>query len=434
MSDCRVLLVAPMANWIFQNLVPSLRRLCTAVYAYPFGNNMGNWHLPNWAKRREQLAEQFISDVRELVHGPGLDLVLTVVYDDALSAKDIRRLRDMGVRVVTYHVDMFGQWYRVLKHAPMLDLLAVSHMQNLEPFIRRGVPLHCMPMAASPDRYAQPPREDVPAHGVLMLGSASESRAAVVAACLEVHDRVDVYGVWEKFATATNDVVPEKDPPRKPGKSDSWLAKRRFDLPYAIPRLMAEGTSFFGRQMPSPSDPHAWEKAAQANFHGYARETDVPSLMARADIVLGVNQRLGRLGERNSFADSRLRDFEAPMSGAFYLVQSFIDLPLFYKPGVEVETYQNLEELKRKVKYYLDHKQQRRSIADAGRERALNEHTWDVRLEALLHRLSLTYRKGRDSCTLRVVRNASSKPWCADSPGCQTSQSADELRPQLQVD
>ena len=40
MTGPRVLLLAVMSNWMFQNLIPSLRRRCAHVCAYPFGNFM----------------------------------------------------------------------------------------------------------------------------------------------------------------------------------------------------------------------------------------------------------------------------------------------------------------------------------------------------------------------------------------------------------
>ena len=64
----------------------------------------------------------------------------------------------------------------------VLDLLAVSHMQHLEPLIRRGVPLHFMPMAASPDRCQAPIPADTPERGVLMLGRRTPNRVHAVAA------------------------------------------------------------------------------------------------------------------------------------------------------------------------------------------------------------------------------------------------------------
>lgn len=416
----RVLLLSAMDRWIFQNLVPALRRTCSQVYAYPLGESMANWHHPNWPDLRRRLVDRFINDVQSIVRGPGLDLVLTVVYDDTLRPEDVRRLRNMGVRVVTYHVDMHLQWYRVLLHAPELDLLAISHMQNMEPLIRRGVQMHFMPMAASRDRYAPPASADVPAPGVLMLGSVMNPRVRAVAACRRVTDEVDVYGGgWDRLRAEGGPEAPTASP-----MIVQPFAKRCFDIRhYLVPRLMAEGSAFlrsrWGRSRPPSSEELEW--ASRARIHGHAPDADVPVLLGRAAITLGVNQRAGEIGDRFGFADSRLRDFEAPLSGAFYLVQAFVDLPLFYRPGVEVETWWTLGELAEKVRWYLDHPAERARIAAAGRERALRDHTWEPRLSALFHRLGLAARASEEFCPLAVPANLSALPWCGDAIGCEPS-------------
>jgi hypothetical protein len=297
-----------------------------------------------------------------------------------------------------------------------MDMLAISHMQYTEPMIRRGVRLHFMPMAASADRYLVPSSGD--SMGVLMLGSASAPRVQAVAACCEVTAEVDVFGGgWREW------LFPGSG--RAPGASGSSirhpLAKRMQDVGYVIPRLMAEGVSFFqrGREQRRILDAATLESARTARIHGVADDARVPGLLRHAAVMLGVNQRRGWIGDRHGIADSRLRDFEAPLSGAFYLVQSFSDLPLFYRLGVEVETWSSLAELKTKVRYFMEHPEEARKIAAAGQERARRDHTWDARLRDLLHVLGLPHLGGESLSPLRVVANLSSSPWCGASPGCE---------------
>src|SRR5581483_2178237 len=51
----------------------------------------------------------------------------------------------------------------------------------------------------------------------------------------------------------------------------------------------------------------------------------------------------------------RLRDFEVPMSGGFYLVEHFDELTEFFTPGLEIVTFHDAEELVEKARYYLAH-------------------------------------------------------------------------------
>lgn len=424
-----------MDRWFFQNMVPTLRRLCSRVYAYPLGDTMGNWHFRDWPGLRARLVDRFLSDAEAIAKGPGLDLVLTLVYDDTLRPRDVARLRAMGARVVTYHVDMNAQWYRVLLHAPYLDCLAISHMQNTEPLLRRGVRMHFMPMAASPDRYLTEHDAAAPSPGVLILGSANDSRVRVAAACREATEDVDIYGGgWAKIAEAARG---GGRPMAALERFPQPLAKRLFDgRNYLLPRLLAEGKWFWTRfgEQSRAVDRRTLELAAGARIHGPAPDAMVASLLGKARVTMGLGQRRGELGSRFGLADSRLRDFEAPLSGAFYLAQWFVDLPLFYRVGSEVEAWETLEELKEKVKWFLDRPAERAAIAKAGRARAARDHTWDARIRDLFHRLGLAARRGPEPamCPLDVVANYSSSAWCRGSAGCEpTDEAAAAIESQL---
>ena len=64
------------------------------------------------------------------------------------------------------------------------------------------------------------------------------------------------------------------------------------------------------------------------------------------------------------------------MSGSFYLTSDNPDLRELYEVGREIETYRDIDDCVKKVKWYLEHDGERESIALAGRQRALNDHTW----------------------------------------------------------
>jgi hypothetical protein len=408
----RVLVLAIMDAWMFRNLVPPLRRLSAHVYAYPVGNFMGNWNLPHWMRLRRRLMDRFRADLRALASRRGVDLVLTLQYDDTVRADDVRLMRDLCGSVVHYHVDMNRQWYRVLRQSRLLSLLAVSHMQYLEPFVRRGVPLHYMPMAgAGEPPGGAAPAPPVPRHGVLMLGRRDPNRELAVAACREVTEEVDVYGSYWS-------AEPGPHGPRRFAVPSNRMSKALFDLGYVLPRVLAEGPLFPVGRRPPPVPEAVRRMAARARLHGYARDQDVPALMANAAITLGVNQRQGLIGDRRGFADSRLRDFEATQAGAFYMVQWYLDLPLFFRPGAEVETWTSLDELKEKVRYYMDHPERSRAIAEAGRRRALADHTWDARFRTLFARLGIPWRTQGGLAPLDVLVNLSTDPWPAAAPGC----------------
>jgi spore maturation protein CgeB len=85
----------------------------------------------------------------------------------------------------------------------------------------------------------------------------------------------------------------------------------------------------------------------------------------------------------------RLRDFEAPMSGAFYLVERFDELAGFFDPDKEVVFFETPEDLLEKVRYYLKHDAERERIREAGMRRARNEHTWHKRFETVFAQIGI---------------------------------------------
>lgn len=83
------------------------------------------------------------------------------------------------------------------------------------------------------------------------------------------------------------------------------------------------------------------------------------------------------------------RDFEVPMTGGFLLCEHFKELGEYYKLGKEIETFKSVEECKSKIDYYLKHEDKRDKIAEAGRRRALKDHTYKKRFKTLLSKIKL---------------------------------------------
>ena len=77
------------------------------------------------------------------------------------------------------------------------------------------------------------------------------------------------------------------------------------------------------------------------------------------------------------------RVFEVPACGGFLLTNDICQLRTFYKVGEEMIVYRDIAELKRLIRYYLDHPAQRQVIANVGHEMA-HQHTYAQRLEQLL--------------------------------------------------
>lgn len=80
---------------------------------------------------------------------------------------------------------------------------------------------------------------------------------------------------------------------------------------------------------------------------------------------------------------SNMRLFEATGTGSCLLTDWKQNLSEVFEPDAEVVTYRSTEECIEKVRYLLDHEEERQAIAAAGQRRTLRDHSFDSRAEQL---------------------------------------------------
>lgn len=119
--------------------------------------------------------------------------------------------------------------------------------------------------------------------------------------------------------------------------------------------------------------------------NGPATAEQSASLFKRARIVLGV----GTVGYCDDVFTLKLRDFDAPMSGALYLTHRCADLGRLYEEGKDIECYSGAEECSRKIYYYLSHPDELVKIAASGHAKAVARDTWISRLRETFVKLGL---------------------------------------------
>lgn len=69
-----------------------------------------------------------------------------------------------------------------------------------------------------------------------------------------------------------------------------------------------------------------------------------------------------------------MRLFEATSAGSFLLTEHQSNIDQYFKPGYEIETFKNQNELTEKIHYYLDHPEEREAIAKRGYDRCMREY------------------------------------------------------------
>lgn len=86
--------------------------------------------------------------------------------------------------------------------------------------------------------------------------------------------------------------------------------------------------------------------------------------------------------------DVTMRVFEGSACGAMVLTDGvFNGLDELFIPGKEIAVFTDDESMMQRIKYYLQHEDERASIARAGQERTLKEHAYTRRMEYALSKI-----------------------------------------------
>jgi len=106
--------------------------------------------------------------------------------------------------------------------------------------------------------------------------------------------------------------------------------------------------------------------------------------------VLGASKIVLNLHHYSEVLGINKRTFEVAGVGAFQLVGKTALLPdrdglgRVFEPDKEIVCFENVEDLRQKIDYYLSHPEERRAIARRAYERAHREHSYENRLQRML--------------------------------------------------
>ncbi len=77
------------------------------------------------------------------------------------------------------------------------------------------------------------------------------------------------------------------------------------------------------------------------------------------------------------------------MSGGLYLTERHPELERFYELDKEIVTYTDFDDLVEKIQHLLSNPEKAEVIREKGRQRALNEHSWEMRFEKIFNLMGL---------------------------------------------
>lgn len=118
-----------------------------------------------------------------------------------------------------------------------------------------------------------------------------------------------------------------------------------------------------------------------ANHRGLASSlTEMPKIFHLSKINLNFTSKPIRTG-------LPLRIWDILGAGGFLLTNYQSEIPEYFEIGKDLETYASEEELMEKIGYYLEHEEERQTIAQNGYEKAKNCYSLRLRVEQMLERV-----------------------------------------------
>lgn len=334
------------------------------------------------SKNRPLLSRELLKQVKAAHEEKPVDLFFSYFYDACVLPETIDQIREMGIITVNWYCNGSYQLDLVREISPHYDWCLVPEKFRIQDYINMGArPIYCQE-AANPNiykKYELPQEFDV-----TFVGQAYGDRPFIVKYLLDQGIDIRVWGLrWREFsrsATEENRQTPMERAlhvGRRLLTADGWKA--------AGNRVRA----LFGQNSKAESHANTDVILPDHVVGGPLSDTELIKMYSRSKINLGFSTCGQTADTGNRILQIRLRDFEVPMSGGFYMVEYMEELEEFFEIGKEIVCYHNLEDLCEKIKYYLKNDSQREAIRRAGYERCRRDHTWHKRFQDAFREMGL---------------------------------------------
>ena len=131
---------------------------------------------------------------------------------------------------------------------------------------------------------------------------------------------------------------------------------------------------------------HGWQHSSLSHLaHGPVSVATAHRIISQSHLTVNLLAQTGR----NRPNGINVRTFETTSLGTCLLVKNYPLLKQYFKLGKEIITFTTSQDLRRQVKYYLNHPRERQTIALAGFRRTQKDHTFIHRLQ---HMFTIVHR------------------------------------------
>ncbi len=335
---------------------------------------------PSTAEARGRFEEAFLGAVAAAERAGRLDLVVTYFCDSHLSPDAVRRVRERSAPIANFFCNNVHQFHLVRRAAHAYTCCLVPEAAALGSYRAVGAEPIFFPMAAHPDLYH--PRDLPVRYAATFAGQRYGDRTAGMLALREAG--IDAHAFGQGWEDERRDADAQA-PGAGGGASIGGMARLLGRLPAAV-GLLARGRNPLAaaadvRACRALRERHAAALHPPTSDDGYVALFS-ESAISLGFLVLGDTHRTAR-----PLRQIRLREFEAPMAGAFYLTGHLDEIARHYEVGREIVCYRSIPELVAQCRYYLAHDAERERIRRAGHARARRDHTWTRRFQQLFDEL-----------------------------------------------
>jgi spore maturation protein CgeB len=316
------------------------------------------------------LVEHVLRELKAVHRRQGIDLVLSYLWKPLFTAEGVREIRRLGIATINFFCNYFNGFDRIAELAPEFDCNWVADRGALPLYKSVGASAIFLPMAANPAIYR--PYALGREYGVTFVGGKYGTRPEYVHHLLQDGVPVRVWGPgWLSPAHAGKGAREWRQLARR-----LWLLAMRPDARFLWGKLRQEWRA------------RRRDRELAAIAGPPLDDEELVRMYSRSQVSLGFstvgNSHLGS----SPVTQLRLRDFEAPMSGALYLTEWSNGLDEMYEIDREIAVFRSAEELADKARFFLSHPAEAERMRCAGRERALRQHTWRQRLAELFEQVS----------------------------------------------
>lgn len=364
--------IADNRTW-FRNLYEPLIEMGHGVVLFP-ADDGGLAMRRKDRKLRADFSQRLLDKFQKEHTRKPFDLFFAYLKEGMVEPAVIKEIGKTGVTTCNFSCNNIHQFYLVEQLSLQFDYNLYSEKTAREKFVKIGVNSLWWPMASNP-KYFKPENHERTID-VSFVGGNYGLRVRYIKYLLQKGINVHAHGPgWQGGGAKT------------PFRS---VAKRYL---YGIQSLFSSHVKDQAHASAKLAD-HDIRRLISKNFpsnvHPPISDAELISLYSKSIISLGF------LDVYDSHDPSsgvlrhlHLREFEAPMCGALYCTGYSEELAEMFEPGKEVLTYHNEEDLLDKINYYLKHKDKCESVRIAGRQRALNDHTYQRRFKQLFTEIGL---------------------------------------------